>query len=176
MDLCPIPGWEGLYSASETGHIWSHAKNIWLSESKVPQGYVSVCLKSNGRQVTSQVHRLVASAWIGERPAGLDVNHINGVKNDNRPCNLEYMTRKENVAHAMRMGLMKPSKTRLKHIGISQRKLSLEQAAEIQKLYADGHLQKHLAVQFGVSKTTIRNVIFGYHYVATIDQEIACSQ
>jgi DNA-binding NarL/FixJ family response regulator len=171
MEIRPIPGWEGLYSDSDAGHIWSHVKNIWLSESMGAQGYTSVCLKSNGRQTTSQVHRLIAAAWLGPRPPGLDVNHINAIKHDNRPCNLEYMTRKENVAHAMRMGLMKPSRTRLKHIGISQRKLSIEQAKEIQRLYANGHLQKHLAEQFYVSKTTIRNVIFGRHYVATINQE-----
>jgi DNA-binding MarR family transcriptional regulator len=76
----------------------------------------------------------------------------------------------------MKMGLMKPSRTRLKHIGIAQRKLSLSQATEIRTLYAEGHLQKHLAEQFGVSKTTIRNVIFGHHYVATIDQESTCSE
>lgn len=126
--------------------------------------------------MTREIQRLVAAAWFGPRKPGFEVNHINGVKNDNRICNLEYVTHQENVTHALRMGLMKPSKTRLKHIGIAQRKLSLGQAAEIQNLYADGHLQKNLAVQFGVSKTTIRNVIFGRHYVATIDQEITCSR
>lgn len=165
----PIPGYEGLYSATSDGHIWSHKNQRIRKEYLDSSGYLSVTLSRNGEKKTVQVHRLVASAWLGERPIGCDVNHIDGIKRNNQPRNLEHISRKENVKHAIRMGLMTPSQTRLKHIGISQRKLSVEQAREIQRLYADGHLQKHLSEQFGVSKTTIRNIINGLRYQASIE-------
>jgi hypothetical protein len=51
-----------------------------------------------------RVHRLVAVAFLGE-PASPDmhVNHLNGVKDDNRLCNLEWATCSENALHAFRV-------------------------------------------------------------------------
>lgn len=45
-------------------------------------------------------HRIVATKLFGEMPEGLVVNHKNGVKTDNSPENLEYITQKENIWHA----------------------------------------------------------------------------
>ncbi len=43
------------------------------------------------------VHSLIAEAFLGPRPEGYDIDHISGDKTDNRPCNLEYVTHKENM-------------------------------------------------------------------------------
>ena len=59
----------------------------------------------DGTRKTIAVHILVALAFLGERPPGHDVNHINGIKIDNRVENLEYVTRSENILHAYRTGL-----------------------------------------------------------------------
>ena len=53
------------------------------------------------------VHRLVAAAFLPADAARPLVNHINGVKTDNRVCNLEYATHSENVRHAYATGLAK---------------------------------------------------------------------
>ena len=69
-----------------------------------PQGYLKVNLFVDRKYHTCLVHNLVMSAFVGDSE-GRDVNHKNGIKTDNRLCNLEYCTRQENTLHAMRMGL-----------------------------------------------------------------------
>lgn len=51
------------------------------------------------------VHRLAWEALYGPIPPGMEINHINGIKNDNRLINLELVTHQQNMAHAKRTGL-----------------------------------------------------------------------
>ena len=60
-------------------------------------GYMYVGLYKNGKVKYFKVHRLVAEAFYGEIPKGMQVNHINEIKTDNRLENLNLMTPKENI-------------------------------------------------------------------------------
>jgi hypothetical protein len=66
-------------------------------------GYV-VC-KPDGRHL-ALVHRILWESVNGAIPDGLEINHINGVKDDNRISNLEAVTHAENMKHAYTTGLM----------------------------------------------------------------------
>ncbi len=68
-------------------------------------GYLFVSLSYKSKHINQYIHHLVASVFIGDRPPQMDVNHINGIKTDNRATNLEYVSRTENMAHARQMGL-----------------------------------------------------------------------
>lgn len=68
------------------------------------QGYPAISIGEEKRMAT--IHSLVAAAFIGPRPSGLHINHIDGVKANNRVTNLEYVTCAENIRHAARLGLM----------------------------------------------------------------------
>ena len=53
------------------------------------------------------VHRTVYELFVGAIPKGLEINHINGKKSDNRDTNLELVTRSQNLSHAYKTGLSK---------------------------------------------------------------------
>lgn len=68
-------------------------------------GYKKVSFKDGRINVIRFVHRLVAECFIGI--SSLQVNHIDGNKANNHVSNLEYVTAKQNTAHAIRLGLKK---------------------------------------------------------------------
>lgn len=79
-------------------HVYGKQRRmkLWMH-----QGYVCVGIDRK----TIGLHRIVAKCYIGERPEGYTVNHKDGVKTNNLPQNLEYVTIAENVRHAKAMGL-----------------------------------------------------------------------
>ncbi|MDR3575050.1 MAG: NUMOD4 motif-containing HNH endonuclease [Anaerolineaceae bacterium] len=76
-----------------------------LKPGKTKDGYLKVELFNNGRPCSRYIHRLVVEAFIGEIPAGLEVNHISGQKVDNCIENLEVVTHAKNTQHAWDTGL-----------------------------------------------------------------------
>lgn len=101
-----IKGFEGLYQASNLGRIKSleridalgrRVKERILKPSISHRGYFIVVLCKNSKLKAYRVHRLVWSAFNGQIPENMQVNHINEVKADNRLSNLNLMTAKENI-------------------------------------------------------------------------------
>lgn len=105
-----LPGQEGRYQVSNTGNVRSTdrpvrvvchgvdtvriAKGKLLRPGRNKSGHVTVAIgKGNSRQV----HQLVLEAFVGPRPAGCEVLHLNHNPADNRLENLRYGTRSENL-------------------------------------------------------------------------------
>lgn len=109
-----IPGYEGLYEVSSFGRIKSLPKQCgfnYLKERIMKpfvsnSGYPTVIIRKHGQYKHLMIHRAVAIAFIANPEKKDFVNHINGNKTDNSVENLEWVTRKENVAHAYDTGLM----------------------------------------------------------------------
>lgn len=66
-------------------------------------GYVTVQFKAYGEHKTYKIHRLTALAFIDNPGNKAEVNHIDGVKDNNNVKNLEWVTRRENLLHAVEM-------------------------------------------------------------------------
>jgi predicted N-acyltransferase len=101
-----ISGYEGQYSASRDGKIFSHKRNRFLNPSNL-KGYQRVKLrdsKNNQERKEKLVHRLIAETFIPNHENKLEVNHKNSIRNDNRIENLEWTTRSENNQHAWTYG------------------------------------------------------------------------
>ena len=107
----PIKGYYGL-EVSNQGRVrrtkHTNKGNIGKYKDKLPyilktsndkDGYVLVTLSENGKNFHARMHRLVAETFIPNTENKPQVNHINGIKNDNRVENLEWSTRSENIRH-----------------------------------------------------------------------------
>ena len=101
-----IPNYEGIYQASNLGRIKSlerldalghRLKEKILKQQISHNGYYRVALFKNSKVRICMVHRLVWIAFNVTIPEGLQVNHINEIKTDNRLSNLNLMTPKENT-------------------------------------------------------------------------------
>jgi len=75
-----------------------------LSQHIINSGYKTISLKINGKSKTTLVHRMVARAFCDGYADGLDVNHKDGNRLNNRADNLEWVTRKENIHDCIRRG------------------------------------------------------------------------
>ena len=99
-----IPNDEGIYQASNLGRVKSleridalgHRLKEKILKPRLDSRYYQVCLCKQSIKKNYRVHRLVWEAFNGQIPEGLQVNHINEVKTDNRLSNLNLMTAKEN--------------------------------------------------------------------------------
>lgn len=103
-----IPEYITLYRASTLGRIMSYSRYEYgklLKTSTNVWGYYMVTFSVKGKRKTFSVHRLIALAFL-PNPLKLPcINHKNGIKTDNRLCNLEWCTYSENNVDALQQGL-----------------------------------------------------------------------
>ena len=157
-----IPGYDKRYLVDECGDIYStnyknSGKTVKLKPAISKDGYPQTMLKkSDGTYVSKKIHKLVAIAFFGE--SDLHVNHIDGIKTNNKVSNLEYCTISENIKHAYNLGLIKPKKGSLNgnsKLTESDVLFIRNQAKERGRYYG----RKELAKKFNVSESQIKDIV-----------------
>lgn len=112
-----IPDYEEYYQVSNMGRVRSKDRYIYLKQNggnilkkgrilktnKVSFDYLQVSLYRDRKRRSFYVSNLVMLAFVGEKPKGYEVNHINENKDDNRLDNLEYLISKENNNYGTRI-------------------------------------------------------------------------
>jgi hypothetical protein len=96
---------------------------------------------------------MVAEVFIGPKPPGMFIDHINGVKLDNRACNLEYVTHQENVSRAGKLGL----RARGESHGMA--KLTAADVVAIRAAASAGERRADIAARHGVSTGMVNGVV-----------------
>lgn len=117
----PVVGYENEYKVSNYGRIYSYSRNglnkNTILSIRTSGKYWRVGLRKNGKRSYFSVHRIVAAAFL-KNPKNLpQIDHINCNRNDNRACNLRFVTAKENMnnpitkeRHLLAMSLLKENK------------------------------------------------------------------
>lgn len=161
-----IPKFEGLYKVSNLGNVKSvdrivvyrvgsprRFKGVPIKTHRSKSGHLTCKLSKNAKTRTYLVHYLVMLAFVGERPAGKDIRHLNGIPNYNKLYNLKYGTRLENVEDSVQHG------TKAKGEKVGSAKLTNKQAAQIRRRYKAGERVVDIVKDYNVSLRNIYCVI-----------------
>lgn len=186
MEWRDIKDFEGVYQVSSTGlvkrlevcRINRNQHSCWeqkyperiFTPSKDSKGYLQVTLKIGNIKRTARVHRLVAECFL--RPASAElvteceraglsyvlVNHINGIKTDNRIENLEWCSPAHNLQQAIKDG----KKIYKKGVDVYNCKLTEEDVLKIYALSKDKIMsQASIADMYNIKQITVSNIKTG---------------
>lgn len=123
---------------------------------KTTDGYLQVGLMKDGRQYRRRVNRLVAAAFIGPIPDGMDVCHNDGTRDNNTLDNLRIDTKSSNQADRKLHGTWQGGERN------GQAKLTESDVLEIRSLYkgkGNGPTQRELAEKFGIAQQGVSRII-----------------
>lgn len=143
------------YYFSKCGKVLSTKNNKFKILKCLPDKfYPRVSLSMNGKITRISVHRIIAEMFIPNPENKPQVNHINGIKTDNRVENLEWCTSSENLIHGYKTSLHATGSLRYNS------KLTEAQVIEIRNKYVPRiYSQRMLAKEFNVRQSTIHGIL-----------------
>ena len=149
-----IPDTEGMYSVSSFGNVRNNTTMYILNPFITARGYLQVSMQFTSRvnRITIDVHKLVIRAFVPNPYDKPYVNHIDGVKTNNKASNLEWCTPLENNEHAVKLGLIQSGEDSYLSILTEKEVLTI-----IEKL-KNGSRNIELAKEFKVAHNTIDDI------------------
>ena len=180
----PVPGWEEAYEVSDHGRLRSrdrvclrptHRSKEQRRKGKIialatlsKYGHLRANLYWKNKRTRMYIHQIVLLAFLGPRPEGLEVRHINGDPTDNRLCNLAYGTRKENSADSVlhgtkRIGALKVSAAKKGIATIwgeahGRSKLTEADVRELRNEKQAGASAASLASKYNIAQATVSKI------------------
>lgn len=171
-----IPAYEEDYKVSNMGRVWSNLRCVpsgrggyrfvgghLMTPTDDGDGYNAVGLTSKDSRKTMRIHRLVMLTFNGYPPEDRDdyqINHKDGIKTNNFPFNLEWVTPQDNTTHAVVNGLWDGRNEKATNV-----KLKWEEVDYIRKHYkykCPVNNAVRLAEKFDIESTTVYNIVSGY--------------
>jgi hypothetical protein len=174
----PVAGYERHYEVSSEGQARriSPAQNTFpgrlLKPHTARHGYKRFAFAVENTVKHCNAHRVVWEAFVGPIAPGLQINHKNGVKDDNRLSNLEVVTPSENTLHGFRVlgrqGVRNPMPGS-KH---GNSKLTEADLPKMIALRQSGLSQQKIATLFGVDQTTVSRILLGKAWTHVADRPL----
>ena len=162
----PVNGYEGVYEISNLGRLKRVGKAPGARVGHIlatvldGHGYAKNVLYRDGIGHPFSIHALVAAAFIGPRPEGYDINHLDGNPLNNVVTNLEYATRSDNNIHSYR--ILHRTHEGMKGSRNGGAKLAENQVRKIHRLFATGrYTQSELGRMFNVTHSTVHQIVHG---------------
>ena len=145
------------YSITETGELYSFKKKTMrkLAPEYIRSGYIRYKLSVNGIVIRILAHRLVYETYVGEIPDGLFVNHIDGDKCNNHVSNLELVSNRDNVIHAVKTNLIKVGE---EHISA---KISDDTLLSMLEEVSNGATPRSVSLKHNVSQGYLYRILEG---------------
>ncbi len=164
-----IKGFEGHYQVSTLGRVRSldrvvksgqFVRGKILKAATDKAGYVFIYLRKDCKSIFFRIHRLVALTFIKNPANKLEVNHINGIKKDNKVDNLEWCTTSENRLHSFRKLNRKPSRAWLGKFGKDNpRSMKIIQETKQGEMVATFNSMTEASAKTGFTMATISKII-----------------
>lgn len=162
----PVPGYEGFYEVSDQGRVRSldrcvankgrwgavvphHRLGRLLKPGRASNGYVTVALANGGKRRSYLVQELVMLAFVGPRPPGYVIRHLDGTRLNNQLSNLEYSTPRENSLDRARHGTTK---------------IKRHQVADIRARILMGETQSSIASSYGITQAAVSLIKLGKQF------------
>lgn len=145
--------WSG-YEVLPDSSIFSLAKREFLKAVPDKDGYLMVYLRDGVQDLRRFVHSLVGRLWVGSKPAGMVWRHLDCNQLNNWYTNLAFGTQQQNVHDSLRNGTFSVGEQHYRA------RLTVAQVREI-KLRLATVSDWHLAPEYGVHYTTIRDIRVG---------------
>ncbi|QWY14814.1 HNH endonuclease [Staphylococcus phage SAP23] len=145
-----IPGYEGIYQVSNLGNVKSFkGKEKILKQYKNKDNRYIVTLRNNNNNKVYTTYYLVAISFIGEKPEGYEICHIDGNSENNELSNLKYDTCSENHLDVYRYGGKN-----------NKGKLEIKDVLNIRKLYDTGNKTvSEIAKLYNINKSSISRIV-----------------
>lgn len=143
------------YEVDEDGNIYRKGSDVPLKKFGDGKGYLRVDLMSDrAEKVMAKIHLVVMHTFVGKQDPGVIINHIDGDKTNSALSNLEYISQRENVAHAQRL---------IKNIPY----LEEDTIKQILDLRDKGYTLNQIADVVGLRYHVVRDMLQGrtYNYV-----------
>lgn len=162
-----VEGYEGVYEISNLGRIKSLSRTVPSTNGsfrtkkekilkQYNNNYLTVNFYENKKNKLILIHRLVAKAFIKNLNNKKQVNHINGIKTDNRVENLEWSTAKENINHSWKNNLSK-SRSGEKH---HNSKLTHQDVINIKEMRKT-NTAKQIAIIYNIHENHVYRILNG---------------
>jgi len=162
------------YTISDKGEIKSYKRNkegYIMKKQEDKDGYFKVSLYKEGKYTRMFIHRLVMMTFNPvKKMEKLQVNHLDGDKKNNDINNLEWCTHKENIKHAINMGLKNSSKG-VNNFNVKLTKEDVKKVVKLRENFGMTHLE--IANKFNMSRRAIGNILNGvtWSHVTGIEKE-----